>query len=401
MGIRTIATVAPGHPEWNRSLSVRPATSHPGLKIKWGRVLLALVVLAGIVGTLVVLFAWPAIRTAMPVDQEAEACAGAPIEVRGIIGSEKKALLSDPVVVQRLRDSCGITVKFNTDGSLNMIDGDVAGQDFLWPGSTYLRDAFIARRPTGIKSEVIFNSPIVMIGWVRIADALAAAGIARKDADGVYRIDMQKFAEAIDKGTTWSDIGVAELGKRSIRAVPTDPTQSNSGNLFAGLLAVVFHADDIPAIGDVPTLLPQLQKYFQTVGYMERSSGDLFDLFRSSSWTAYPMIVGYESSLIEWSQESRANADWLRGQVAVIYPEPTVFSQHAFIALSPNGQRLMAGLQLPQIHSAAWERHGFHTGKVGLDNDLEVLTAIGGTDTVQTTPLPGREVMDAIVKAMR
>ena len=377
------------------------AAGRPGLKIRWGRVLLSFLVIAGIVGTLAVRFAWPAIQTAMPVDSDAEACAGAPIEVRGIIGSEKKALLSDPEVVQRLRDSCAITVRFSTDGSLNMIDGDVAGQDFIWPGSTYLRDAFVARRLSGIKSTVIFNSPIVVIGWLRIADALVAAGIARKDQDAVYRIDMHKFAAAVDKGTTWSDIGVTELGRRSIRAVPTDPTQSNSGNLFAGLLAVVFHDADMPNVGDLPKLMPQLQRYFQTVGYMERSSGDLFDLFRSSSWTVYPMIVGYESSLIEWSRESRANASWLRDQAVVLYPEPTVFSQHAFIALNGNGQRLMAGLQLPQIHKAAWERHGFHTGKVGLDNDPEVLTDIGGSDTVQTTPLPGREVMDAIVKGMR
>lgn len=371
-----------------------------GLRIKWGRVLLAFLVLATIVGTVVVRYAWPAIETALPVDQQAQACAGEPIEVHGIIGSEKKGLLSDPVVVNRLRDTCHITVKFSTDGSLNIIEGNVAGQDFVWPGSTYLRDTFIARRGTGAKSEVIFNSPIVMIGWVRIADALAGAGIAQKGQDGVYRVDMQKFGEAVRKGTTWREVGVPELGKRSIRAVPTDPTQSNSGNLFAGLLAVVFNAGNVPAPSDVATVMPQLEKYFQTVGYMERSSGDLFDLFRASSWTAYPLIVGYESSLIEWSQESRSNADWLRGQVVVLYPEPTVFSQHAFIALTGSGQRLMAGLELPQIHDAAWDRHGFHTGKVGLDNDPEVLAVIGGTDTIQTTPLPGRDVMDAIIKAL-
>ncbi len=47
---------------------------------------------------------------------------------------------------------------------------------------------------------------------------------------------MNKFVAAVKEGKTWADIGLPQL-YGSISVKTTDPTKSNSGNMFAGLLA--------------------------------------------------------------------------------------------------------------------------------------------------------------------
>ncbi len=44
------------------------------------------------------------------------------------------------------------------------------------------------------------------------------------------------MTETIEAGTTWEEIGLPQL-YGSVSVGTTDPTKSNSGNMFAGLLA--------------------------------------------------------------------------------------------------------------------------------------------------------------------
>lgn len=65
-----------------------------------------------------------------------------------------------------------------------------------------------------------------------VAQALVDSGIASQ-TDGVYTVDMAKLTEAIEAGMAWADIGLPQL-YGSITVGTTDPTKSNSGNMFAG-----------------------------------------------------------------------------------------------------------------------------------------------------------------------
>mgnify|MGYP007116389978 CR=1 FL=1 len=50
--------------------------------------------------------------------------------------------------------------------------------------------------------------------------------------------DMEQLVALMESGAQWSDVGLPEL-YGSVTVGTTDPAKSNSGNMFAGLLANV------------------------------------------------------------------------------------------------------------------------------------------------------------------
>ena len=110
-----------------------------------------------------------------------------------------------------------------------------------------------------MKSEIILNTPIVLYTRSAVAQALVDSGIASLN-DGVYTVDMVKLTEAIEAGTAWADIGLPQL-YGSITVGTTDPTKSNSGNMFAGLLANTL-CGGVADESNLDEILPRLQKHF-------------------------------------------------------------------------------------------------------------------------------------------
>jgi len=51
------------------------------------------------------------------------------------------------------------------------------------------------------------------------------------------------------------------------------------------------------------TLLPKVKALFDRVGFMEASSGTLFDKYLKQGAGAYPIIVAYENQLLEFAAE--------------------------------------------------------------------------------------------------
>ena len=70
---------------------------------------------------------------------------------------------------------------------------------------------------------------------------------------------------------------------------------------------------------------------------MEHSSGDLFEQYLKTGMGAKPMIAGYENQMIEFAIENPNDWNMVKEQVAVLYPEPTVWSSHPLIALNEKG----------------------------------------------------------------
>lgn len=50
-----------------------------------------------------------------------------------------------------------------------------------------------------LKSDNIFNSPIVLYSWAPVTDALVASGVAAKSG-GAYTVDLAKLVALVDKG---------------------------------------------------------------------------------------------------------------------------------------------------------------------------------------------------------
>ena len=178
----------------------------------------------------------------------------------------------------------------------------------------------------------------------------------------------------------------------------TDPAKSNSGNIWAALLATAFNGGEPPTEADLASVLPKVDRYFAAMGFMEASSGDIFENFLKQGMGSRPMIVGYENQMVEFLTENAGYADTIRQKIRVIYPEPTIFASHPLIALTSACDRLTEALKDPELQAIAWAEHGFRTGLIGVENDP---AAIGNATLPETVslvvPMPSAKVMSAIV----
>ena len=177
----------------------------------------------------------------------------------------------------------------------------------------------------------------------------------------------------------------------------TDPTKSNSGNMFAALVANTLNNGEVVSSETVDSVLPEVKKLYARLGHMEHSSAVLFNMFLQQGVGAYPLIVGYENQLVEYSLEHREALELLKTRVRVLYPVPTIWSTHPVIALTENGKKIIEALKSPEAQELAWERHGFRSGLMGVENDPSVLEVVGLPRSIDAViPAPSAKVMSRI-----
>ena len=326
--------------------------------------------------------------------------ASKPITVlKGYVGGEKVGLLDDPDVQRILADKYGLKLDATKAGSFEMVDLANSSTDFLFPASKtaveYLKDKETVKAK---RSEVVLSSPIVIYSWKDIADALVKQGIAKKVNDAYYIVDMPRMVKLMEDGKSWTDIGVTNLyGK--IKIVSTDPVQSNSGNQFAGLMANVM-AGDVVDDATLPTVLPRLKSLFNRLGYLDNSSGDLFTQYLRLGEGANPMVASYENQLIEFAATDPGQWQSVKDRVAVLYPEPTVWSEHAVVALTDAAVPLVDAMKDPEIQKIAWERHGFRAGVGGKNSAPRGIAGVPQSID-QVVPMPRYTVMRGIMNALQ
>lgn len=317
-------------------------------------------------------------------------------EIKGYVGGEKIGLLEDEEVQEILRDKYKLSIDYAKAGSIDMITADATGMNFLFPSNQTALELYEKINGDPVKSEIILNTPIVLYTRQAVADAFVSEGLATKDCD-VYYVDMTKLTEAIENGTKWSDIGLDQL-YGSITVGTTDPTKSNSGNMFAGLLANTL-CGGVADETSLYEILPRLESIFQKLGYMESSSSDLFDQFLKTGMGAKPLIAGYENQLLEFAVENPETWEHVSGDIIMMYPTPTVWSSHVFIALDENGTLGIDALLDEDIQRLAWEKHGFRTGVYDTPADSEHFGVSGLADEItQVAPMPDADTMDRIIR---
>src|SRR5262245_3104632 len=326
-----------------------------------------------------------------------------PVTVTFKAGGEKMGLLRNPKLLAYLEENYHLTLKPEKEGSIEMVRQPIGGLDGLWPASEYCRQEFENRaQREGIRfgSQDIFNSPLVIASWPQVAEVLRKpnVGIVQLREATYYVMDMEKLTALMDKGAKWKEIGLPVYGRVVVKS--TDPTRSNSGSMFAGLLANIMNGGDPCPLDKVDAYIPRIRTVFNLMGLREVSSADIFDHFLAQGVGSYPMIVAYENQFLEAISAPGAPAS-LRSEVVVLYPEPTVWSSHPFIALSPNGERLRDALRDKFVQKLAWEEHGFRTGSIEAMNDPEIFQARGIPRQIQSAmPAPEYRVMDLITRAL-
>ncbi|MGQ9682760.1 MAG: hypothetical protein ACUVX9_09510 [Anaerolineae bacterium] len=352
------------------------------------RLLIGLMLLAAAAGVVAL---WQSLPHPQPVQQ---------ITVHGYVGSEKVGLLRNPQVIRILRQRYGLTVDHTSMGSIEQVRTDTAGKDFLWPSNEVALEIYKESHPGKVKAETVFNSPIVLYSWEPVTEALVRQGIVEKAESTYYAVDMPKLIELITSGKEWKDIGLPQLyGKVSV--ISTDPTKSNSGNMFYGLLVNLLNNGQVADDQAVERLLPTIRAYYESLGYLEQGSGDLFKRFVRTGMGDKPLIAGYENQLVEFSLENEANREQILAQIRILYPRPTVWSSHPLIALTPNGEVLLKAMQDTDIQRIAWEQHGFRSGLVGIQNDPKILNVVGIPATVTSVmPLPRPSAMERLIQGL-
>ena len=322
--------------------------------------------------------------------------------ITGFVGGEKTAFLRDPEVVSILKDRYGITFDATKAGSIEMVTTlPTEGKSCLWPSNQVAVELFRLRGGSPVGQETLFNSPIVLYTWDIVADALAAEGFVQERGGVHYLVDFAGLVRKVVDGTEWKDVGLPQLyGK--MRIFSTDPRRSNSGNMFSGLLINMLNDGEVATETELAELLPSLTGYFERMGYMEHSSGDIFENFLETGVGAKPIIVGYESQLIGYAIEHADHRQLLEQRIRTLYPVPTVWSSHPLIALDDSCKDLIAALEDADIQRLAWERHGFRSGLIGVENDPTSLPVSGVPLTIDAVmPMPGAAVMQRIVEELR
>jgi hypothetical protein len=322
------------------------------------------------------------------------------IEVSGYIGSEKSNFLDNPEIQDLLKNKYGIIVDYNKAGSIEMVNRNLSGdEDFLWPSSQVALEIYKINNPGSVKSEIVFNSPIVLYSWDLVTTALESANYITKEQDTYFISDFEGLLNAVIANTSWAELGVSQL-YGSMTIIPTDPTKSNSGNMFSGLLANILSGSVVDPTS-LDAILPTITEFFSKLGFMEHSTGILFEQYLSKGVGSYPLIVGYENQIVEFSLQNPEIWPRIKDNMRILYPLPTVWSSHPIIALTDNGEKLLEALQDEEIQALAWEQHGFRTGLIGIENDPSALAISGIPQEITSViPMPVPEVMNSIIQAL-
>lgn len=321
------------------------------------------------------------------------------VNVDGYVGGEKIELLEDEEVRSVFEEKYGLNVDYSRAGSLDMMTADLSGRDYLFPSSSIALEYYEDLHGSPVQSEIVLNTPIVLYTHQIVLDAFENQGLITTDGD-IHYIDMAGLLELIQNDSQWSDIGLPELYGR-VSVDTTDPSKSNSGNMFAALVANVLNGGRTVTETDLDTILPELQDIFGKLGYMETSSSDLFSQFLRMGVGAEPIIAGYESQLIEYASIYPDEYDRIRDDVVMLYPTPTVWSAHVMIALDENGQILLNAMQDEEVQDLAWKKHGFRTGNYGDIADSGSIPADGVASSItQVAQVPSYDVMKVIIEQL-
>lgn len=319
-------------------------------------------------------------------------------QIDGYLGGEKISLFDD-AQFKDLAKQRGLRLNYRKAGSLAMMDADKKGLNYLFPSSRAAVDYGKAKGVDTSKGDIVFNSPIVMYTHKAVANALVAAGIM-SHVNGVYTMDMAKAVAAMKANKTWADVGW-QGGYGQFRIDSTDPVKSNSGNEYAALIATVLNGGQPATASSVKRDGPTISAIFSKSGWMETSSEDSFTQFLTLGVGSKPIMVGYESQILDLSVNNPGAWNQVKNDVVIVYPTPTVWSTHVFIPLDGQGSKALALLKSPKVQQLAWERHGFrspnYTGtssisRFGVPGTLEQITSV--------SELPQNDAMQLLISTL-
>ena len=146
---------------------------------------------------------------------------------------------------------------------------------------------------------------------------------------------------------------------KSILITSTDVRKSNSAAMYLALTSYVANSDNIVENdSQAAQLMDRLAPLFLRQGFVASSSEEPFDDYLVQGIGKSPMVMIYESQFI---QRAAAADGSITSDMVLMYPDPTIFSKHTFVGLTPDGIRLGDFLTNdPEMRTLATQ-YGFRT----------------------------------------
>jgi hypothetical protein len=282
----------------------------------------------------------------------------APVALHGLIGSEKDPFFKDPRVIAALKRG-GFNVAVSTAGSRQIAGADLSREDFGFPAGVPAAEK-IRRDHAGSKAFVPFYTPMAVATWKPIVDLLSSAGVVHT-AGTTPMLDVAAYMKLVDTNTRWRDLkgNTTYPVNKSILITSTDVRRSNSAAMYLALASYVANGDNIVENdAEVARLMDRLAPLFLRQGFVASSSEEPFEDYLVQGMGKSPMVMIYESQFI---QRAASKDGSITPEMVLTYPDPTIFSKHTFVGLTPNGIRLGDFLTNdPELRTLATE-YGFRT----------------------------------------
>ena len=325
----------------------------------------------------------------------------APVEltkVNGYLGGEKISLFEDEEFT-KLAEQAGLDISYRKAGSLAMMEASTEGMNYLFPSSQAAVEYGHELGVASTSEQIVLNSPIVIYTYRSVADALVGSGIMAKD-DDVYTMNVDAAVQAMLADKTWADLGYT-AGYGQFRIDSTDPAASNSGNEWAALIANSLAGGRPATVETIERDADAIRAIFSKSGWMETSSEDSFSQFLTLGEGSKPMMVGYESQVLDLAVNEPDLYEQVKDDLVVAYTTPTVWSTHVLMALDENGERLSEFFMSDEVQQLAWERHGFRgASQLGTDS----ASRFGVTGIAERVPaaveLPAPDAMQRLIEVV-
>jgi hypothetical protein len=335
----------------------------------------ALVLIASVGGGI-----WYSHARARAQDDAAEARrldAAQTVAVHGLIGSEKEAFFADPKVQSALlREHLDVTVE--KAGSRAIAHGfNPQHDDFGFPAGAPAA-AELQTLAQASTTFTPFYTPIVIASWRPVAKILEASHIVTERDNNYYITDLPALLHLMQQHARWKDLPGSDAfsTSKAVLVNSSDVRTSNSGAMYLSLASYIANGQSVvQSQVEVDTVLPLMAELFLRQGFQESSSAAPFEDYLALGMGKTPLLVVYESQLVAFWL---AHPEREHGDMVMLYPAPTVFSEHVLVPFDAKGMRLGEALEHdPELQELAheygfrtggatkgpelWERHGIHT----------------------------------------
>ncbi|MCA9953984.1 MAG: hypothetical protein KC434_04650 [Anaerolineales bacterium] len=320
-----------------------------------------------------------------------------PDPVVGLVGSEKIPFFQDERVQEALR-SHGLNVTVQKAGSREIAtEYDLSQYDFVFPAGIPAAQK-IQQEHNVSSSYSPFFTPMVIASWQPIAEMFVAQGLAT-DEGGYYLLDMAKLLPLLQDELRWNDLAgnTALPVNQSILIRSTDVRTSNSAAMYLALMSYVANDNNIvQSVADAQANLPFLSGLFLRQGLLPSSTQEPFEDYLVKGMGHSPIVIIYEAQFI--AQAALQNGTILPDMV-LMYPSPTIFTEHVLIPFSDAGRQLGELLETdPELQKLAIE-YGLRNGNLAEFREFTAVHNITLPDTiVNVIEPPSYEVLEGLIQ---